>query len=360
MKILIIGNGSIGNFQNREFYINNHTGSFLHNVSIQHEMVFVQRYSQYEPNNDLQNYELIANKISFRGLKSIKNPFQLLQLLYLISINDIVYLFYPGTLSRISALISIVLMKKYGLYVRGQFYNQNYFDKIILKKSDFILTITPSFQKALTKYCSKVDVIKPMISILKEDIIYSREYNIPNKWNFLFVGRVEFSKGIFDLIEIAEYLKKLDVNFEINIIGGGDLYDTINKLVVSLGMSDSIKLHGQVSNKKILMAEYNKADAFIFTSHNEGFPRVLYEAMATGLPIFTTFVGGISGIMRDGENCVEIPVKKGKESAKIIFEVLNNINLLKKIGINGRETILEILDGKYSSHEHLLTKNIYI
>lgn len=358
MKILIIGNGAIGNSDNKRFYINNHTGRFLKEVNNIHNVLFVQNISIYNKNNDLQNFDLIEEGVDFSYIKNNKSFSGLVKLIGLLLGTDYVYAFFPGTLSRISAILAIVLRKKLGLYVRGQYFLQNPFDKIILRNSKFILTVSPFFKNQLINFCSNVEVIRPMLSIKKEDINYLREYTTPQKWNLLFVGRVEYRKGIEELLQIAIILKEQELSFELNIVGGGNLYEEKYKQIKKQELSDFITLHGQVSDKQELIKLYLNANAFIFTSHDEGFPRVLYEAMAQGLPIFTTFVGGIPGRMINGHNCIEIPVNEPSNAARIILEELNNLKRLEKIGKKGQETLLGIIDGHYKSHEALLIKNL--
>ena len=356
MKLLIIGNGSIGNDSNREYYVNNHTGKFLTELQKEHCVRFIQSISAYNANNDLQNFNIANTDVKFWGISNTKNPFAILKLAYDVLQSDFVYLFFPGTLSRIAAFLSILLRKKFGLYIRGQYFNQNSLDRAILKNAKTILTVSPHFKEELNSYCKHVGIIKPMISIKKEDLKTDRDYSIPAKWNLLFVGRVEYRKGINELLQIADILKSNGLDFELNIVGGGDQYTNLNEILIKQKKDDYIKLHGQIADKARLKTLYDEAHAFIFTSHDEGFPRVLYEAMASGLPIFTTFVGGIPGRMKDQKNGIEIPVKNAAAAAAIIIEKIKNTDLLKTIGINGQQTLLEIIDGKYLPHEKLLLK----
>lgn len=356
MKILIIGNGSIGNYQSKEYFINNHTGIFLQEIGRLHKVLFVQYIVPHNPNNDLQNFEMKQNQIAFSGINNLKNPTTIVQLFNFVRHHDFIYLFFPGTLSRIGAIMAIMLGKKYALYIRGQLYNQYKFDKIILKKTSFILTVSPLFVSDLNSYCKRVEIIKPMISLTTEDTYFNRDYKKSNKWNILFVGRIEYRKGIHELVQIAHYLKSKHLNFEMNLVGGGDLFNATREHVKEQELDDCIILHGQISDKLNLMNFYSRADIFVFPSHDEGFPRVLYEAMAKALPIFTTFVGGIPGRMKNNINCIEIPRKNGTKAARIIYESLHNCKLLQKVGINGRDTLLKILDGTHIPHEVLFLK----
>ena len=115
-------------------------------------------------------------------------------------------------------------------------------------------------------------------------------------------------------------------------------------------------LHGQIAESEVLKKFYDKADIFLFPSHHEGFPRVLYEAMASGLPIFTTFVGGIPGRMKHLENCIEIPVRDSDKATQIISKYLLDSKVLKCLGLKGLTTMSKIIDGKLLTHENLLLK----
>jgi glycosyltransferase involved in cell wall biosynthesis len=358
MNLLVVGNGSIGISENSEFYINNHTGYFLLNLKRSHNVTFAQGSTKYNKDNNLQNFELEENEIEYSILPRTKTTAFFPAVLNLLKSSDFVYLFYPGTLSKVMALVAIVLNKPFGLYIRGQYYNQNKIDRVILKKAKFILTISPSFAKDLLQFCTKVEVIRPMIAIEQSDLKRDRNYKTPKKWNLLFVGRVEERKGIRELLQIAKHLQSAKFDFCLNIVGGGDLFTETNKIIKELHLVEKVILHGLVSDKDQLRALYNDANAFVFTSHDEGFPRVLYEAMASGLPIFTTFVGGISGRMEHLRNCIEIPVKNADEAANIVSKYLTDEKILEEIGRNGQKALEKIIDGSLLTHEELLLKQL--
>lgn len=358
MKLLIIGNGSIGIHENSEFYINNHTGYFLDKLNKFHSVTFTQGSTKYNKDNNLQNFELKKNGIEYSVLPGTKTKGFVTAVIKLLKSNDFVYLFYPGTVSKIIALIAILINKPFGLYIRGQYYNQNFLDRLILKNAKFILTVSPLFAEDLRQFCSKSEVIKPMIDIGIDDLKHDRSFGHKDKKKLLFVGRVEERKGIYELLEIAKSLKQNQLDFTLNIVGGGDLFNVVKVEISKIGLEDQVILHGLISDKTELKRMYDTADIFVFTSHDEGFPRVLYEAMSSALPIFTTFVGGVSGRMIHLENCIEIPVKNSPKASEIILKYFNDDDMLEKIARNGQKSLEKIIGKSHLTHEDLLIKHL--
>lgn len=358
MKLLVVGNGSTAVDSDNGYYINNHTGNLLKNINDKCEVDFLQFRSSYIKDNDLLNFNLKKTSVRVQIVSKVKKIFLIAKLCYLVIKTDKVYLFYPGSLSTIVGLISLIFRKPYGLYIRGQYYNRGLFDRLLLKNAKFILTVSPTISEDVQRFCNDVDLIRPMISINLEDFNYSRDYSSKDCYKLLYVGRVEYRKGVFELIEIARLLKMKDMNFSLNIIGGGDSINAISAKIKEYGLNDCVILHGLITDAERLKDIYDSSDVFVFTSHDEGFPRVLYEAMASGLPIFTTFVGGIPGRMINAVNCFEIPVNDALGAAEVIYKNILNYSSLDKIGKSSQNVLAKILDGNLLTHEEILWRKI--
>lgn len=110
----------------------------------------------------------------------------------------------------------------------------------------------------------------------------------------LYVGRLSPQKNITQLLEAA---RELPAEFEIRIVGDGELKDTLTERSLELGL-ENVRFAGRM-NGDDLLREYIDADIFVITSEREGMPLVVLEAMASGLPIIGTDVLGIDTLIKN-------------------------------------------------------------
>ena len=108
------------------------------------------------------------------------------------------------------------------------------------------------------------------------------------------VGRLVRAKGYEDLIEAFAILHRQDPRPVLVIAGGGRLFDTIKKKLAEKNLEDSIYCLGERNDIPQLLAA---SDIYAISSHREGLPVALLEAMMTGLPIVATSVGDIPHVV---------------------------------------------------------------
>lgn len=362
MKLLIIGNGSIGKIENK-YYINKHTANFCEELSQKNMKVsFLQFKNIIKENEGLQDcplsdnikIEAISSTTSGRFKKILSYLFMSFLIIKNIIKNDFVYIFYPGHISTIAGLLCILLKKDYALYVRGEYKLNSKIDSRIIKKAKFCLTVSDLIKNNLEKNNDNVSVIAPMIDFSKKDILQTKEQKNKN-FKFLFVGRIEYNKGIFELIEAIKDINKTHTNLEFEIVGGGEDYNTIKNLSENI---ENLTLLGQIAEKEKLLSIYREADIFIFPSHFEGFPRVLYEAMMARLPIITTLVGGIPGLMKDSYNCVKIEPKNSKSIVNAINRIINDNKLREDIVNQATKDMNILFNGNKKQHSILIIEKM--
>lgn len=358
MKILIIDNAS-ANSVGDSIKIYKNTGQFGHELKLAgNNVTFTQFVNSSD--NTISDFDLKEHGINFKRLSTNKNKliryvFSYISLIKLILKNDFIYVYYPNSLSLIIYLC-IVLKRDYGLYVRGQNGIFNKKSQLFYKYAKVIFTVSDGFTEKIKPLMKngKIYTVKPMISFSETDIVNQRELNIKDKLNILFLGRLDKDKGIYELIEAMSKLNK--DKFSLEIVGDGIEKNNIAQEIIKLNLENNIFLKGSITNKDKIKEAYLKADLYVLPTYHEGFPRTLYEAMIFGVPILTTFVGGIPGLMKDGYNCLKINVKSSDDIVDKINFILNNKMILSDLSVNGLQTISNVLSTRKNSHAYLLNQ----
>ncbi len=114
------------------------------------------------------------------------------------------------------------------------------------------------------------------------------------------VGRLERQKRV-DLLLLAVSHLSIDARttLQVAIVGGGSLERDLKALASELGISDLITWVGEVEDTSALMAAF---DVFVLASDYEAMPYAVLEAMAAGLPVVATRVGGVETAITDGRS----------------------------------------------------------
>lgn len=143
------------------------------------------------------------------------------------------------------------------------------------------------------------------------------------------------------------------------LVGGGQERQALQELVKELDLEERVTFVGKVSNGEV--PKYMVAsDVFVLPSLSEGFPLVTLEAMASGLPIVATKVGGLPEIVKDGDNGFLIEPKNPEQIAEKVLSLLVDEELREKISRNNQEkakhysweNIVERLEEVYRNHLH--------
>lgn len=111
---------------------------------------------------------------------------------------------------------------------------------------------------------------------------------------FINVGRQDVNKNQILAIRAFSDVYKQVPNAKLVLVGDGNQHDILCKVAVDLNLSDVIDLVGESSEVEKFLAN---ADVYISTSHREGLPLSMIEAMASKLPIISSDVGGISDLI---------------------------------------------------------------
>jgi glycosyltransferase involved in cell wall biosynthesis len=124
-----------------------------------------------------------------------------------------------------------------------------------------------------------------------------RSYDGPLQ--LLSVGRLDEEKNPLLLADILKALRDADSRWRMVVCGEGPLAGAVQARMEVLGVGDMVELAGHVPISDGLMELYRSSHVFMHVSWTEGFPQVLIEAFAAGLPSVATAVGGVPGAVGD-------------------------------------------------------------
>lgn len=160
-------------------------------------------------------------------------------------------------------------------------------------------------------------VIYNPIEIPAKTIIPETLNNNENHLRIITAGTLNKRKNH---IMIIRALQELGNNFQLTILGGGGLHDYLEKEIINHKLADQIKLGGIVKNVDDYFINSN---CFVLSSFTEGFPNVLLEAMAVGLPcVSTNCLSGPLELLNDNE---PVDINEG-EFAIVKYGLLVNNN----------------------------------
>ena len=197
--------------------------------------------------------------------------------------------------------------RKVVLHVHGALFQQFYeksspkLQRMIrrfLNKCDAVIALSDSWKDffALLLPLEKIHVVRNGINMKPFD--GEKRYN--DQVRFLHIGEVSRRKGVYDVIEAAARLKKDGFAFHIDIVGPGEI-EEVRDAADKAGVSDVATLHGPRRGEQ-KYDFFRNADCFVLASYGEGLPIAILEALAAGLPVISTTVGGIPEVIRSGEN----------------------------------------------------------
>jgi glycosyltransferase involved in cell wall biosynthesis len=147
----------------------------------------------------------------------------------------------------------------------------------------------------------------------------------------VYVGRLVKRKAVDVIIRAVASLLTAGQRLQLHIIGDGPEQIILEKLCESLSIHDSVVFHGYIPRKEVLLDELYRCDMLVIASFSEGFPRVIYEAMSQSLPVIATRVGGIPGLLDDGETALLVPSGDVECLAKAIRRVIQDGDLRRRL-----------------------------
>lgn len=176
-----------------------------------------------------------------------------------------------------------------------------------------------------------------------------------DKVSLLWAGRLIDWKHPELLIELAKRLKNENSNFEINIIGEGNMKEDIQKAIDTYNLKDEVHILGSMHPEEV-RKYMEKANIYLFTSdQQEGWGAVLNEAMNSGCACVANHAAGSTGfLIENNKNGLIYRNDDFNDFYNKVKLLINDKNLCKEIGTNAYRTIDELWNAKVAAERFMV------
>ncbi len=194
--------------------------------------------------------------------------------------------------------------------------------------------------EALIRIPNGVDVQRflPSVTKAKTDV------------RIVFVARLDVMKGTHVLLKAFSAVREHAGLVSLDIIGDGPEREALQQQARILGIAADVHFYGEIIE---ILPYLQEATVFVLPSFSEGLSNVILEAMACGLPIVATRVGGTPDIIQDGVNGLLVEPDHAEQLASAVNRLLHDEDAAMRMGEAARKTVeqnfsMEAVSEKYS------------
>ena len=163
------------------------------------------------------------------------------------------------------------------------------------------------------------------------------------------VGRLQAKKGFATLVEACRLLRDRGMPCRCTIVGEGPERQRLEQAIARAGLDDVVQLEGEQTQARVA-ALLREARVFALPcttapdGDRDGLPNAILEAMAAGVPVVATPVGGITEAVTDGLTGLLVPPDNPEALADRLEELLKNNERCRTLGLSGRALVIERFD----------------
>jgi glycosyltransferase involved in cell wall biosynthesis len=153
----------------------------------------------------------------------------------------------------------------------------------------------------------------------------------------LFIGRFIEAKGLIDVIHACKVLRGRGQEFMLLCVGDGPARERAEAETVRLGLQSNVRFFGYIPEEHA-SAFYANSTMLIFpTYHYEGFPMVIFNAAAAGLPIITTRIRAAADYLQEPLNCLWVEPRRPEMLAERVISLLTDSQLRAAMSANNQQ-----------------------
>lgn len=292
---------------------------------------------QYEESG-FHFYEFAGGIIDFRLFKSLVRLIRKhkIDIVHAHDPKTYVYAYFLGfmcpNLKRVATLHGWVHRR-----ARSSFYTT--ISNFVLKNFDAVIAVSWELERRAARAgISNIHVVHNAIDTDKWKPDPMSDKNGSTAFGIAYIGRLSKEKGPLDFVKSAKGILEKDPGCRFIVAGEGPLLEPTKRTVQSLGIMKYFDFKGNIPQKR-MPALYTKINVVLSSSHTEGMPVALLEALSAGVPVVATDVGGVGELIRHGYNGLLTEKNDIESLIANVFLLKNNPELAQTLARNGRDVV---------------------
>ena len=206
-------------------------------------------------------------------------------------------------------------------------------EKYSFKKAKHIISINPYvLNKCDSLLRNNTNIFSIENPVDYKYFVDQKRTKLKNK--ILLVAVIQERKNILSAIKVIKYIKVYEDNVILDIVGpiaDKNYFAYLEKYILDNKLKSNVKFKGFMDSK-VISKSMEIYKMLILTSIEETAPTVISEAMAAGLPVVSTNVGGVKYMIDDGKTGFVVPINDEKTMSNRIIQLLSDKNLRDRMG----------------------------
>lgn len=200
---------------------------------------------------------------------------------------------------------------------------------VVISPSQFLLKF---YHERGFFHASKQVVLRNPLTVDVQEVVKTERMNGPVR--FLYLGQIEYHKGILFLLET--FLQAKELNAELHIVGDGSCF----KEVVDMVREDSrVRVYGRM-DRKTLPQLFEKIDMAIVPSLcYENSPTVIFESFAFGVPVLASNIEGVAELIKEGENGITFIAGNAESLQEKMQWAVDNQEIVSQMADIARQSV---------------------
>lgn len=223
--------------------------------------------------------------------------------------------------------------------------------RLLFREGDLFLPVCEFLKERLIQEgCEESKIVVHYDGIDCSKFAYLKRQRVSGEpIKVLTIARLVEKKGVSFAIEAVSRLLSKGEKIEYTVAGEGMLRENLQQLIVRMGIEGQVKLVGSKTHEEVkaLLEESHVLVAPSLTSDSgdqEGIPNVIKEAMASGLPVISTFHSGIPELVTDGVSGLLVPERDAVSIADALAYLIRHPDICNAMGEAGRKHVEQKFD----------------